>query len=166
MVTKMLIETVVYTLLYSALMLVLFKVQGVKKQLYNYPPAIKERAIELGITTQEEMDAQAKKNKIIGLVGMIVLSIAITCGVNKQYAFWAGFWQSYLFLNVFSLFDALVIDSIWFCNGKWWMIPGTEDMTVAYHDYAFHWKWFFLGLVSNLILAAAIGGIEALIGLI
>lgn len=51
MITKMIIEAIVYTLLYSALMLVLFKVQGVKKQLYNYPPAIKERAIERGITT-------------------------------------------------------------------------------------------------------------------
>ena len=166
MITKMIIEAIVYTLLYSALMLVLFKVQGVKKQLYNYPPAIRERAIERGITTQAEMDAQAKKNKIIGFLGMIILSIVITCGVNKQYTFFAGFWQSYLFFNAFSLFDALVIDSIWFCNGKWWVIPGTEDMTEAYHDYAFHWKWFFLGLVSSLILAVVVGGIVALIGLI
>lgn len=147
-------------------MLVLFKIQGTRKQLYNYPPAIKERALERGITTQEEMNAIAKKNKTIGLLAMIVLCIIITCEVNKQYTFFNGFLQSYIFLNAFSLFDALVIDSIWFCNGKWWIIPGTEDMTDAYHDYAFHWKWFFLGLVSSLPLAAIIGAIVALIGLI
>ena len=65
--------------------------------------------------------------------------------------------------NYAAMFDALVIDSIWFCHGTWWVIPGTEDMTEAYHDYAFHWKWFFLGLVSSLPLAVIIGGIEALI---
>lgn len=86
--------------------------------------------------------------------------------LNKQTTFLAGFVQSYIFLNAFSLFDALVIDTIWFCHGKWWVIPGTEDMTEAYHDYAFHWKWFFIGLVSILPLALIIGGIVALIGVI
>ena len=74
--------------------------------------------------------------------------------------------QAYIFLNVFSLFDALVIDTIWFCHSKWWIIPGTEDMVEAYHDYAFHWKWFFLSLLTTLPLAAIIGGIEVLLGLI
>ena len=164
MVTKLVIEGIVYALLYSALMLLLFKVQGAKYQLYNYPPAIKERAIQRGITTQAELDSHAKKNKIIGLIGMIVLCIIITCCVNKEYSFGAGFLEAYIFLNAFSLFDALVIDSIWFCHGKWWVIPGTEDMTEAYHDYAFHWKWFFLCLISSIPLAAIIGGIEVLIG--
>lgn len=44
-------------------------------------------------------------------------------------------------------------------------IPGTEDMTDAYHDYAFHWKWFFLSLIAILPLSAIIGGIVALVGL-
>ena len=163
---KIIIEAAAYTLIYTAFMLVLFKIQGAKHQLYNYPPAIQARAMELGITTQAEMDACAKRNKVVGLLVMILLSAAITCGVNRQFTFFAGFWQSYVFLNAFSLFDALVIDSIWFCHGKWWVIPGTEDMTEAYHDYLFHWKWFLLGLVSSLILSVIIGGITALIGVI
>ena len=166
MITRIMIEAIVYSLLYSVFMLFLFKIQGARKQLYNYPPAIKERAIERGIIAQEELDTTAKKNKIAGLLGMMLLAIVITCAVNKQYTFSAGFWQSYIFLNAFSLFDALVIDTIWFCHGTWWVIPGTEDMKDAYHDYAFHWKWFFLGLISSLPLAAIIGGIVALIGVI
>ena len=47
--------------------LVLFRIQGAKYQLYNYPPAIKARAIEKGITTQAELDAHAKKNRVFGL---------------------------------------------------------------------------------------------------
>ena len=166
MVTKLIVEAIIYALLYSAFMLILFKIQGAKYQLYNYPPAIKERAVQKGITTQEELDAHAKKNKLIGIVVMVVLCVVITCAVNKQSTFLAGFLQSYLFLNAFSLFDALVIDTIWFCHSKWWVIPGTEDMTEAYHDYAFHWKWFFLGLVTILPLAVIIGGVVALIGLV
>lgn len=166
MASKIIIEAIVYSLIYTVFMLTLFRVQGAKKQIYNYPPAIQERAVERGITTQEEMDATAKKNKIVGLLAMLLLSVVIVCGVNKQYTFLTGFWQSYIFFNAFSLFDALVIDTIWFCHGSWWVIPGTEDMTEAYHDYAFHWKWFFFGLVSSLALAASVGVIAALIGLV
>lgn len=54
-------------------MLVLFRAQGARKQLYNYPPAIQKRAIERGITTQEEMDAAAKKNKSGGIVTLVGL---------------------------------------------------------------------------------------------
>lgn len=166
MTARLALEALAYTLVYTAFMLVLFRIQGAKHQLYNYPPAIQKRAIEHGITTQAEMDANSKKNKSVGLIMMILPSVIITCAVNHQFTFLAGFAQSYLFLNAFSLFDALVIDTIWFCHGKWWVIPGTEDMTDAYHDYAFHWKWFFLGLVSSLLLAAITGGIVALIGLL
>lgn len=166
MAGKIILEAVIYSAVYSAFMLILFRIQGARRQIYNYPPAIRERAIEKGITTQEELDANSKKNKSVGLLMMIVLSVVITCVFNKQYTFLAGFVQSYIFLNVFSLVDALIIDTIWFCHSKWWVIPGTEDMTEAYHDYAFHWKWFFLGFASSLILSAIIGGVVALIGLI
>ena len=103
MITKIILEAIVYTLLYSAFMLLLFKLQGAKRQLYNYPPAIRECPIKRGITTQEELDSNAKKNKIPGLLVMLLLSIVITCAVNKQFTFFAGFWQSYIFFNVFSL---------------------------------------------------------------
>lgn len=166
MVTKLIIEAIIYTLAYTAFMLILFRIQGARHQLYNYPPAIQKRAIEKGIITQEELNANSKKNKLIGLIVMIGLSVVITCCINKQRTFWDGFLQSYIFFNAFSLFDALVIDTIWFCHSKWWVIPGTEDMTEAYHDYAFHWKWFFLGIVSALPLSLVTGGIAALIGLI
>ena len=163
MAAKIIMEAIAYALVYSVFMVILFKVQGAKRQLYNYPPAIQKRAIERGITTQEEMNANAKKNKIIGIIVMILLGVAISCGINKEKTFLAGFAQSYIFLNAFSLFDALVIDTIWFCHSKWWRIPGTEDMTEAYHDYAFHWKWFFLCLVGSIPIAAIIGGLVALI---
>lgn len=35
----------------------------------------------------------------------------------------------------------------------------------AYHDYAFHWKWFFVSLIAILPLSAIIVVIVALVGL-
>jgi len=46
MITQITIGAIAYSLIYSVFMLVLFKIQGTRKQLYNYPPAIKERALE------------------------------------------------------------------------------------------------------------------------
>lgn len=37
-------------------------------------------------------------------------------------------------------------------------------MTEAYHDYAFHWKWFLLSLIAILPLSAIIGGAVLLVG--
>ena len=118
MAVKITIEAIVYTLIYSAFIITLFKIQGAKHQLYNYPAAIRERAIEKGITTEKEQAANAKNNKVLGLAVMAVLSIIITCVVNRQYSFVAGFLQSYIFFNAFSFLDALVIDTVWFCHSK------------------------------------------------
>lgn len=166
MVLKLILEAVVYTFLYSAYMLILFKKQGAVKQLHNYPPKIQKRAVELGIVTNEEMTLNSKKNKPFGFVIMAITNLIIICIINHETTFWAGFYQSYIFLNVFSLYDAAVIDSIYFCHSKFWIIPGTEDMIDEYHDYWFHWKWFFLGLIALIPMAAIIGGLTALIGLI
>ncbi len=103
MTMKLILEAIAYSLIYSAFMLFLFQKQGARKQRYNYPPAIRERAIQKGITSQKELDETAKKNKSVGLAVMMLLCIVITSSINHQTSFGAGFWQSYFFLNSFSL---------------------------------------------------------------
>lgn len=166
MTLRLMLEAIIYTVLYSAFLVLLFKKQGAIRQLYNYPPKIQQRAVELGITTAEDMTANAKKNKPFGLAVMIAANLLIICVVNRETTFGAGFYESYLFLNVFSLFDAAVIDTVWFCHSGFWRIPGTEDMTAEYHNYWFHWKWFMIGLLSSLPLAAVTDVLTVVIGLI
>lgn len=166
MVLKLTIEAIIYSLVYGAFISFLMKKQGAAMQLYNYPPKIQERAIEIGVTTKEEMTANSKKNKPIGVVVMTALSLIIICGINRETTFLAGFYQSYIFFNSFSIFDAAIIDSVWFCHSKFWIIPGTEDMTEAYHDYWFHWKWVPMGLIMMLPFAIVIGCLTALIGFV
>ena len=62
MVAKVAIEAVIYSLVYTVFMLILFKIQGAAHQLYNYPKAIQDRAKELGIITQEEYDKFIEKS--------------------------------------------------------------------------------------------------------
>jgi len=166
MIFKLTIEGIVYALLYGAFIASLLIKQGAIRQLYNYPPQIQEWAIALGITTKEEMATNAKKYKTMGFAVMSGLCLVIICVINNENTFWAGFYQSYIFLDIFSVFDAAVLDSMWFCHSKHWIIPGTEDMSEVYHDYWFHWKWVIIGLVCLIPVAAIIGGLTALIGII
>ena len=84
MVIRITVEAIVYSLLYTAFMLVLFRIQGAKYQLYNYPPAIKARAIEKGITTQAELDAHAKKNILIAEAFVLCIAFGQICAVLQM----------------------------------------------------------------------------------
>ena len=57
-------------------------------------------------------------------------------------------------------FDALILDCLWFCHDKHFVIPGTEDMTKDYHDYWFHIKGALIGMLLG-IPAALVAGIIA-----
>ena len=59
-------------------------------------------------------------------------------------------------------FDALVLDCIWFCHDKHFVIPGTEDMTAAYHDYWFHIKGSLIGMALG-IPSALVAGLIVMI---
>ena len=60
-------------------------------------------------------------------------------------------------------FDALVLDCLWFCHDKHFVIPGTEDMTDAYHDYWLHIKGALIGMLLGIPAALVAGGIVALL---
>lgn len=62
---------------------------------------------------------------------------------------------AYALWCVVNWFDAFVLDCIWFCHDKHFVIPGTEDMVADYHDY---WKTTlcyhnFLFMISFYIFA-------------
>lgn len=52
---------------------------------------------------------------------------------------------------------AIVIDILWLCHSKVWILPGTEDMTVAYHDYGYHVKSSCVGMLIGLPVCLLIG---------
>lgn len=128
------------------------------KQLYNYPPNIQQRVESL----EEYKDIiPTKKNKIgaklIASVGFVAVLALILRYVNGYTTFLKAFIYSFLLWTVVNLWDAVVLDIIWFCHDKHFVIKGTEDMIKDYHDYWFHIKGFFIGEALALAVCACSG---------
>ena len=128
------------------------------KELYNYPPAIQKRVKSL-----EEYKDQipTKKDKfavkIIASVLFVIVLGLILRYVNGYTTFLEGFGYGFLLWTVVNLFDAVVLDIVWFCHDPRFVIKGTEDMVKDYHDYWFHIKGFFIGEALALVVCALAG---------
>ena len=134
------------------------------KSIFNYPPAIIERCDQLGL-----VDASNRPGGIVFYVkkifAMIVFGVLLGLlvrYVNGCTTFLCGALTAYALWVVVNWFDALVLDCLWFCHDKHFVIPGTEDMTKAYHDYWFHIKGALIGMLLGIPAALVAGGIAAI----
>ena len=126
--------------------------------LYNYPPKIQERVKSL----EEYKDSiPTQKNKISAKLTACVLFVVILAlilrFVNGYTSFLQAFGYGFLLWTVVNLWDAIVLDIIWFCHDPHFVFKGTEDMVEDYHDYLFHIKGFFIGECLALIVCALAG---------
>lgn len=133
--------------------------------IHDYPPAIIQRAKELGLID----DAQAPRSrKVILKKVAAALIIAALCALavwrfNGARTFLQGAGVTYALWTVVNWYDALIIDCLWFCHSKRWRIPGTEDLEKDYLDYAFHIKGGLKGQLIGLPVALIVGCMTALI---
>lgn len=128
------------------------------KTLYNYPPKIQERVKTLDgykdkIPTQE--------NKIVAKIFASILFLIIICAIlryiNGYKTFIESFKYGFLLWTIVNLYDAIVLDIIWFCHDKYFIFKGTEDMVKEYHNYWFHIKGFFIGEILAIIICTLSG---------
>ena len=128
------------------------------KELYNYPPNIQRRVESLD---EYKDKIPQKKNKIgaklIASVGFVIVLALVLRYVNGYTTFIKAFGGGFLLWTVVNLWDAVVLDIIWFCHDPHFVIKGTEDMVSDYHDYWFHIKGFFIGEALALIVCALAG---------
>ena len=128
------------------------------KTLYNYPPTIQERVKSL---EQYKDQIPTQKNKIAAksvaaLLFVVILSLIMKY-VNGCTAFKDAFLTSFLLWTIVNLYEAVVMDIIWFCHDPHFVFEGTEDMVSDYHDYWFHIKGFFIGEVLALVVCLLVG---------
>ena len=150
------IESVVLCLLFT-LMVYLMSREPIKT-LYNYPPKIQERVKTLD-AYKDSIPTQ--KNKVAVKLGasllfVVILSLILKF-VNGCTSFWQAFGYGFLLWTIVNLYDAVVLDIIWFCHDQRFVFKGTEDMVKDYHDYWFHMKGFLIGEVLALAVCAAAG---------
>ena len=124
----------------------------------DYPPAIRQRCIELGLI--EKREKRFTKSDLIrkglAMVLFAVVFAFIMRHVNKAVTFKQGFSESYVIWLVICWFDALVVDCVWFCHSPKVRIPGTEDMK-EYHDYLFHIRQSLIGTLLGLPVCLLVG---------
>lgn len=93
-----------------------------------YEQDVKNRVVEMGLITKE----QIKRNKLFSFipfaVGLLVLAPVMTFYVNGAQTFLQGFAQLTAMYAVCGLFDRIFIDWYWVGHTKAWLIEGTEDL--------------------------------------
>ncbi len=124
----------------------------------DYPPAIRQRCIELGLI-EDRKQRFTKKDLLRKGLAMIVFALLfalILRHVNKIRGFREGFLTSYIIWLAIAWFDALVVDCLWFCHTGKVKIPGTEDMP-EYKDYLFHIRQSCIGSLLGLPVCLIVG---------
>lgn len=95
--------------------------------------------------------------KLIACILFVVILSLIMRFINGYTTFLEAFGYGFLLWTIINLWDALVLDLIWFCHDPHFVFKGTEDMVNDYHDYWFHIKGFFIGEGLALIVCTLSG---------
>ena len=143
------IESVILCLLFTVMVYMISREPI--KTLYNYPPAIQERVKSLD-RYKDQIAA-----KLLACVLIIAVISLILRYVNGYTTFLEGFGYGFLLWTVVNLYDAIVMDIIWFCHDPYFVFEGTEDRVSDYHDYWFHIKGFFIGEALALVVCLIVG---------
>jgi hypothetical protein len=157
-----LIYGVVFSLLFSALLLVMIKINP-EMMLNDYPPDIKAR---YGPMSEE---IKRKRKPFILLFFVIVFGIPLLSiyQLDRMMAGIPGFLE--IFINIFVLFmffnivDLLILDWLIFCTitPKFIVLAGTEGMA-GYKDYGLHFRGFLIGCVISFVSALIFAGLASL----
>ena len=151
-----LIESIILCLLFTTMVFVMSR--NPIKTIYNYPPKIQERVKSI---QKYEDKIPTNKNKIVikllaSIIFLIIICIVLRY-INGYTTFLDSFKYGFLLWTIVNLWDVIVLDIIWFCHDKQFVIEGTEDMVDEYHNYLFHIKGFFIGEGLALIICAIAG---------
>lgn len=155
------IQLALYCLLFT--LMVKYAVRGgAVDGLYFYPKTVQERAIELGLTTQETIKKKRKIFMTEFYIAMLVALLLIIGLWNQVTDFKTAYLQSLLFLEVMNVYDGIVIDKFWVGYSKFWRIPRCEDIPYVQTWLQVLKKRSFLALIW-IAGAAIVAGIVVLI---
>lgn len=158
------IESIVLCLFFT-LTVPLYGLRNPLAMIDDYPPAIQARVRKLGLIPVERPKKHIAAKLVFCLIAVAVLAVILRI-FNGADTFLSGFVNSFLLWLVVDWYDALVIDCLWFCHSKRCIIPGTEDMTAAYHDYGFHMRESAKGMLIGLPVCLLVGGLTVLLAIV
>ena len=139
------IESIVLCLAFT-LMVYLMSREPIRS-LYNYPPKIQERVKSLD-EYKDQIPTQKNKlaAKLCACVLFVVVLSLILRYINGYTTFLQAFGNGFLLWTIVNLWDAVVLDIIWFCHDPHFVFKGTEDMVSDYRQQPAAWRSEGLGV--------------------
>lgn len=135
---------------------------GAVGMIHLYDQKVRDRAIELGMTTEDAIKKRSICFKGLCVPGYMIYVLVCVYAINGARGFLPGFWQALVILSVMNLIDRFLIDDYWVGHTNAWIIPGTEDLRPYITTADKKRKWI-MGTVGMAVVAATLAGIMALI---
>ncbi|AZV56397.1 hypothetical protein [Clostridium sp. AWRP] len=159
MITIFIIECIVFCAVFTIFNLTyLFK-----KPLdwfYDYPDEVQARMRTLpqykGKIPLKENNYRKKKIPAV-IIFLIISSIIVWFSGARDFVM--GTLYAFALFMVINFYDALILDTIYFCHSKKVRYPGTEDMVKAYENPKKHWIGFLKGTGFAVGISLLVGGI-------
>lgn len=151
-----LIECIVLCLVFTLMVCIMAK--NPIATLYNYPPKIQER---VKVLDEYKDKIPTNKNKVVAksfvaLMIVIIVSLILKY-INGYTTFNEAFFASVIIWTVVNIYDAVIMDIIWFCHDKRFRFKGTEDMEAEYKNYMFHIKESLKGEIIGITVCIIVG---------
>ena len=127
-----------------------------------YEQDVKDKVVELGLTTAEKIKKASVISGIALFVPILTVVPAVVYFYNGVDGFLNGFLQLLGIYMIMNLFDRLFIDEWWVGHTKAWIIPGTENLRPYINAKVKIRKWV-LSCIGFPILAAILSGLMQLI---
>ncbi len=153
---EIVLETLILCTIFT--LLVYFSSFDNINNLYNYPPKIQEKVKKIKEYKNFIPNKKKKRiKKIIAFILLIVIFTFIMRFVNNYLSFKDGFIYTFIIFTLLNIYDALILDCLWFCHSKRFIIKGTEDLKGEYHNYMFHIKGSLKGELIGIIISLITG---------
>lgn len=157
MIAQVLLEGLILGILLMGICVIGIR-NGAVGMVHLYHQDVKDRCVELGLTTHEKISKNSKRFKLICIPGYILYIIVCVYGVNGARDFLSSFWQMFVILSVMNVMDRFLVDGWWVGHTNAWIIPGTEDLRpyITRDDKIKKW---IAGTVGMAVIAAVLAGI-------
>jgi glutamine amidotransferase-like uncharacterized protein len=135
---------------------------GAIGMVHLYDKKVRERVVQLGMTTHEETRKRSALFKGLCVPGYFVYVLVCVYMINGARGFLSSFWQMFVILSIMNLIDRFLIDDYWVGHTDAWIIPGTEDLRPYITRKDKQQKWI-MGTMGMAAVSAALAGIMAVI---
>ncbi len=151
------IESIIEIIIFTILVLIMSI--NPLNTINDYPPEIIERCKKLNLINDEQLPMSKKVliRKSLAAILFLIIFVYVIYRFNEARIFSSGFMISYGIWSIIDWYDAFILDCLYFCHNKRFIIPGTDDLVDAYHDYMFHIKGSLIGMIIGIPVCLLVG---------